>query len=151
MEKTATAQWIGSFDDGDGWISTTSGVLNSTPFSKKSRFEQPAGTSPEELIGAAHAACFTMALAAAVNKRGLPVRVIRTKATVAIDRDARNDWTVSSSELEVEAELPDIDHKEFQELVQFVKTTCPVSRLLNVQITARATLKDTGELARIAS
>jgi osmotically inducible protein OsmC len=135
MKRSATAVWAGSLKEGDGKISTQSGVLSNAQYSFKTRFESGIGTNPEELIAAAHSGCFTMQLTAYINEAGYRVASIETKCDV----DFQN-GSVVSSHLHLIARIDDIDTKEFQELVKKAEKNCPISRLLNTEISSHATL-----------
>lgn len=135
MKRNAKAVWEGSLKEGSGKISTESNVLNNTQYSFKTRFEQGNGTNPEELIAAAHAGCFTMQLTAYLNEAGFTVASIETKCDIDFQ-----DKTVVGSHLSVLARVDDISTEKFQELVKKAETTCPISRLLNTEITSNATL-----------
>lgn len=135
MKRSASAVWEGSLKEGNGKISTESNVLNNTQYSFKTRFEHGNGTNPEELIGAAHAGCFTMQLTAYLNEAGYTVASIETKCAVDFQ-----DGSVVGSHLSVVARVDDITTDKFQEIVTKAETTCPISRLLNTKITSNATL-----------
>jgi lipoyl-dependent peroxiredoxin len=135
MKRSATAVWAGSLKEGEGKISTQSGVLSNAQYSFKTRFESGIGTNPEELIAAAHSGCFTMQLTAYINEAGYRVASIETKCDV----DFQN-GSVVSSHLHLIARIDDIDTKEFQELVKKAEKNCPISRLLNTEISSHATL-----------
>ena len=135
MKRHATAVWAGSLKEGLGKITTQSNVLSNTQYSFKTRFESGNGTNPEELIAAAHAGCFTMQLTAYINEEGFNVASIETKC----DIDFQN-GSVVSSHLSVLARIDEIETGKFQELVKKAETNCPISRLLNTQITSHATL-----------
>ena len=135
MKRHATAFWAGSLKEGLGKITTQSNVLSNTQYSFKTRFESGNGTNPEELIAAAHAGCFTMQLTAYLNEEGFNVASIETKC----DIDFQN-GSIVSSHLSVLARIDDIATGQFQELVKKAETNCPISRLLNTQITSHATL-----------
>ncbi len=135
MKRNASAVWAGSLKEGEGKISTQSGVLSNTQYSFKTRFESGVGTNPEELIAAAHAGCFTMQLTAYINEAGYNVASIETKC----DIDFQN-GSVISSQLNVVARIDDIETDEFQQLVKKAETNCPISRLLNTEISSHATL-----------
>lgn len=137
MKRNATAIWQGSGKEGKGNISTQSGVLDNTQYSYKSRFEEGIGTNPEELIGAAHAACFTMKLTFSIDEAGYEAEKLETKADVTLA-----DGAISSSHLVLKAKVPGIPKEKFDELVESAKENCPVSKLLNATITADATLED---------
>ena len=135
MKRHATAVWAGSLKEGLGKITTQSNVLSNTQYSFKTRFESGNGTNPEELIAAAHAGCFTMQLTAYINEEGFNVASIETKC----DIDFQN-GSIVSSHLSVLARIDDIETAQFQELIKKAETNCPISRLLNTQITSHATL-----------
>ena len=135
MKRFATANWQGSGKDGKGTNSTQSGVLKDTQYSYKSRFEEGVGTNPEELIAAAHAGCFTMKLSFVLNEAGFTADNIDTKCTIDFQ-----DGAVVGSHLEVTATVPGIDDSKFQECVTNAKENCPISKLLNTNITATAAL-----------
>jgi lipoyl-dependent peroxiredoxin len=135
MKRFATANWKGSGKDGIGKNTTQSGVLNNTQYSYKSRFEDGIGTNPEELIAAAHAGCFTMKLSFVLNAAGFTVDNIDTKCTITLDNGA-----ITESHLEVKATVPGIDAAKFEESVADAKANCPVSKLLNTNITHEASL-----------
>lgn len=135
MKRSASVNWQGTGKEGKGTMSTQSGVLNHTPYSYGSRFEEGTGTNPEELIAAAHAGCFTMKLSFLISGAGLTPGNIDTKATVTLENGA-----ITSSHLEVKASVPDLDQNKFKELVEDAKANCPVSKLLNTNITMEASL-----------
>jgi osmotically inducible protein OsmC len=135
MKRNATAVWAGSLKEGEGKITTQSNVLSNTQYSFKTRFEQGNGTNPEELIAAAHAGCFTMQLTAYINEAGYDVASIETKCDV----DFQN-GSVVGSHLSVVARVDDIETDEFQQLVTKAEKNCPISRLLNTEISSNATL-----------
>jgi osmotically inducible protein OsmC len=139
MIKKAWAVWHGGIKDGGGTISTETGVLREAPYGFKARFENGKGTNPEELIGAAHAGCFSMALSLILGEAGLtPVR-IETHAEVTLEKVGAN-YEITASHLRVSARIPGADNAQFQELANKAKSGCPVSRLLNTTITMDATL-----------
>jgi lipoyl-dependent peroxiredoxin len=135
MKRSATANWQGTGKDGKGTVSTQSGVLSSTAYSYKSRFEEGIGTNPEELIGAAHAGCFTMKLSFLLSGAGFTPENIDTKATITLDNGA-----ITSSHLEVKATVPGLEPEKFAELAADAKANCPISKLLNTEITMDASL-----------
>ena len=135
MKRNATAVWAGSLKEGEGKISTQSGVLSNTQYSFRTRFESGNGTNPEELIAAAHAGCFTMQLTAYINEAGYNVASIETKCDVDFQ-----DGSVVGSHLSLVARIDDIETDEFQQLVTKAEKNCPISRLLNTAITSSATL-----------
>ncbi|WP_395683578.1 OsmC family protein [Dokdonella sp.] len=139
MKKHASAVWTGSLKEGKGTISTETGVLNNAPYGFKSRFEEGPGTNPEELIGAAHAGCFSMALSAQLSGAGSPPERIETKAEITFDK-VGDGFAITASHLTVTAKVPGIDAAKFQELATKAKEGCPISKVLNAKITMDATL-----------
>jgi osmotically inducible protein OsmC len=140
MERTASAVWNGSLKDGKGTISTASGVLSNTPYSFRTRFEGAPGTNPEELIGAAHAGCFTMALSAQLGTMNFTPDSLRTTATVTLEKlDAG--WTISKVHLDVTARIPGITAEAFKSAAESAEKNCPVSRLFKAEITMTASLE----------
>lgn len=140
MERTASAVWNGALRDGKGALSTQSGVLSETPYSFVTRFENAKGTNPEELIAAAHAGCFTMALAAQLGTMQFTPEQLRTIATVTLEKlDAG--WTISKVHLDVTARLRGISAAAFEAATVGAKENCPVSRLLKADITMTAHLE----------
>ena len=142
MKRTATAQWQGGLKDGQGSISTQSGVLAQAQYSFGTRFEQGIGTNPEELIAAAHAGCFTMALSAQLEKAGFKADSLDTTATVTMERKETG-WEVTESHLDVIARIPGADADHFEAAANEAKANCPISRLLNTKITMQARLAAT--------
>jgi len=140
MQRTATAVWTGALKDGKGSISTQSGVLSDSPYSFVTRFENAKGTNPEELIGAAHAGCFTMALAAQLGTMNFTPQSLRTVATVTLEKlDAG--WTISKIHLDVAARISGISEAAFESAAASAKANCPVSRLFKAEITMTAALE----------
>ncbi len=139
MKRSAAAVWTGDFKEGKGALSTKSGALKQLPFSFATRFEESPGTNPEELIGAAHAGCFSMALSATLNKEGFHVKEITTNADVTLEQVGGN-WTITAIVLALKASVDGIDEKKFNEIAQKTKENCPVSRVLNAKITLEAKL-----------
>lgn len=139
MSKKASAVWEGGIKDGGGTISTESGALKATPYGFKSRFENGAGTNPEELIAAAHAGCFSMAFSLMLGQAGITPEKIETQAAVTL---VSNDdgFKVTSSHLTVNAKIPGIDNAKFKKIAEQAKDGCPISKLLNTTITMDATL-----------
>ncbi|MGV3696892.1 OsmC family protein [Flavobacterium sp.] len=135
MKRNATAVWKGSVKEGKGALTTQSTVLNNTQYSFGSRFEEGIGTNPEELIAAAHSGCFTMQLSAFIGEAGFEAENIETKCVI----DFQNGSIVSST-LTVEAKIPGISNDTFQELVTKAEKNCPISKLLNTEISSSATL-----------
>ncbi len=135
MKRTATANWKGSGKEGKGLLGTQSGVLHDTQYSFSSRFESGIGTNPEELVGAAHAGCFTMKLTFNLNGAGFTPDNIDTKCTINFV-----DGAIVESHLDVTASIPGIDQAKFDELVADAEKNCPISKLLNTTITVDAKL-----------
>ncbi|MBS0333328.1 MAG: OsmC family protein, partial [Proteobacteria bacterium] len=121
--------------------STASGVLDATPYSYKTRFEDTPGTNPEELIAAAHAGCFTMALAFGLQQAGLTAEELRTEAAVTLEADAGGGFRISRSALTLRAKIPGVDAATFKELAEGAEKNCPVSKVLNAEITLDARLE----------
>jgi osmotically inducible protein OsmC len=140
MNRTASAIWSGDLKHGSGAIATHSGVLKETPYSFATRFEGTPGTNPEELIAAAHAGCFTMALAASLGQAGFSPKRLATQATVTLEQVSGN-WTISRVHLENEAWVPGISADQFQQVAAGAKANCPVSRLLRADISLTAKLE----------
>jgi lipoyl-dependent peroxiredoxin len=139
MKRTATAVWNGSGKDGNGNLTTQSTTLNKTQYSFKSRFEEGVGTNPEELIAAAHAGCFTMALAFALQSAGLTADSLETTSTITLDVSGAAP-TITSSHLVLKAKIPGIDNAKFQEIAKGAEQGCPVTRVLKAEVTLDATL-----------
>ena len=133
ITRTASARYDGFGKEGKGKVSTQSGVLADTRYGFGSRFEDGIGTNPEELIGAAHAACFTMALSFALAKEGLSDGTLETTARVRLDKDG-DGFKVSRSDLQLAATVPGIDEARFREIAEGAKAGCPISKLLNAEI-----------------
>ncbi len=138
--KKGSAVWKGGFKDGKGAISTETGVLKDAPYGAKARFEDGPGTNPEELIGAAHAACFSMAFSLMLGEAGLTADEIRTTAAVTLEK-VGDGFAITSSHLSVTAKIPGMDQARFDELANQAKGGCPVSKLLNATISMDATLQ----------
>lgn len=139
MERRASAVWQGSLKEGKGTVTTASGVLTDTQYSFTSRFEEGTGTNPEELIAAAHAGCFSMALSAILGESGLVPDRIATSATVTF-QPVDGAPTLTDIRLEVEAKVPGATEAAFAEAAEKAKTGCPISRVLNTRITMVAKL-----------
>jgi osmotically inducible protein OsmC len=133
MQKRASAEWKGSLKDGTGVISTESGTLNQQHFGFNSRFEGKLGTNPEELIGAAHAACFAMALSAELGKLGITANAINTLACVYLEKDASG-FTITRSDIQLKLDAGDTDKSVINKAIENTKVNCPVSKLLNAKI-----------------
>jgi osmotically inducible protein OsmC len=140
MKRTATAQWKGGIKDGSGLLSAPGGALKNTPYSFATRFENANGTNPEELIAAAHAGCFTMALSFALGGAGFTPTAIDTTATLTMDQ-VGGGWSITAVHLETAATIPGIDAAKFQEIAAGAKANCPVSKVLNAAITLNASLR----------
>jgi osmotically inducible protein OsmC len=139
MVRKASAQWKGALKDGQGAVSTDSGVLKTVPYNFVQRFEDQPGTNPEELIAAAHAACFSMALSAELGKANLKPATIDTKATLSFEK-LDVGFTVTRIHLEVSASVPGGSSEAFLKAADDAKRGCPISRLLNTTITLDAKL-----------
>lgn len=140
MKRKASAVWEGGIKDGKGRISTNSGVLSDTQYSFSTRFEEGIGTNPEELIAAAHAGCFSMALSGQLGNAGLTAESINTTATVTLDKTEAG-FTITAVHLDVTARIPGAEQQAFETAANNAKAGCPVSRLLNAQITMEARLE----------
>lgn len=133
ITRTAHARYEGTGKDGKGWVSTQSGVLKDQRYGFNSRFEDGPGTNPEELIAAAHAGCFTMALSFALAKAGVTEGTLETEAKVKLDQDGEG-FTVSRSDLSLKANVPGIDEAKLRELAEDAKKNCPISKLLKAEM-----------------
>ena len=140
MKRSASAVWKGNLRDGNGVISTDSGVLSDTQYSFTTRFEQGSGTNPEELIAAAHAGCFTMALSNELGQAGLTPESISTKAAVTLEKSGPG-FAITAVHLNVSARVPGADQQAFEKAANAAKSGCPVSKVLNAQITMEARLE----------
>jgi osmotically inducible protein OsmC len=140
MKRKASAVWKGGLRDGKGTISTDSGVLSNTQYSFSTRFEQGIGTNPEELIAAAHAGCFSMALSGQLGNAGMTAESINTTATVTLEKTNAG-FTITAIHLDVRARIPGANQQAFETAANNAKAGCPVSRLLNAQITMDAKLE----------
>jgi lipoyl-dependent peroxiredoxin len=139
MKRKASAIWSGGLKDGKGTISTESGVLSSTPYSFRTRFESEKGTNPEELIGAAHAGCFSMALSMILGQAGMTAEKIETEATITMEQKDGG-FAVTASHLDVKVTIPGADEAAFKQAAETAKANCPISKLLNAKITMDAKL-----------
>jgi lipoyl-dependent peroxiredoxin len=139
MKTNGSAVWQGGIKDGKGAISTRSGALMDYPYGFSSRFEGKPGTNPEELIGAAHAGCFTMALSLILGEAGLTAEHMATTADVTLDK-VDDGYAITAVHLTLKAKIPGADQAKFDELTAMAKAGCPVSKLLNARITLDATL-----------
>ncbi len=140
MKRKASAVWKGGLRDGKGTISSDSGVLSDTRYSYSTRFEQGIGTNPEELIAAAHAGCFSMALSGQLGDAGMTAESIRTTASVTLDKTEAG-FTITAVHLEVTAKIPGADQQAFETAANNAKAGCPVSKVLNASITMDAKLE----------
>ncbi len=137
-KRKANAEWKGSLPDGSGTLALGSGAFEGA-YSFSSRFEEGSGTNPEELVGAAHAGCFSMALSGALGKAGFQPQIVKTEAIVNLVKD-ESGFSVKEIDLECEAHVPGIDEAKFREIAENAKETCPISRLLKgatINLTAR--------------
>lgn len=140
MEKTASAIWSGGIKDGKGKISTESGALKDNPYGFNTRFENAPGTNPEELIGAAHAGCFTMALSGELGKAGMTAESLLTTATVTLEK-IPGGFEIPAIHLDLVAHIPGADQQAFDQAANTAKESCPVSKLLNARITLSSRLE----------
>jgi osmotically inducible protein OsmC len=140
MKRKASAVWNGGLKDGKGTISTDSGVLSETQYSFSTRFEDGAGTNPEELIAAAHAGCFSMALSGQLGRAGLTAESIRTTASVKLEK-VDEAFAITAVHLDVTARVPGADQQAFETAANNAKAGCPVSKVLNAEITMEARLE----------
>ncbi|HVF55739.1 MAG TPA: OsmC family protein [Pyrinomonadaceae bacterium] len=140
MKRKASAEWKGGLKDGKGTISTGSGVLSDTQYSFSTRFEDGIGTNPEELIAAAHAGCFSMALSGQLGNAGMTAESINTTANVTLDKTEAG-FTITAVHLDVTARIPGADRAAFETAANNAKAGCPVSRVLNAKITMEARLE----------
>jgi osmotically inducible protein OsmC len=139
MVRKASAVWKGSLKEGKGTISSDSGVLSNTPYSFTTRFENAKGTNPEELIAAAHAGCFTMALSAQLGNAGITPESLETTASLSLDK-LESGWAITKIHLDVTAQIPGGDKAAFDKAAENAKAGCPVSKLLKAEITMTARL-----------
>ena len=139
MIRKASAVWKGSLKEGKGTISTESGVLSTTPYSFATRFESARGTNPEELIAAAHAGCFTMALSVELGNAGITAESLETTAAVTLEK-VDPGFTVTKIHLDLTARIPGVDKAAFEKAAEGAKAGCPISRLLKAEITMSARL-----------
>jgi osmotically inducible protein OsmC len=139
MQRTASAHWSGGLKDGKGTVTTQSGVLNQTQYSFSTRFENGVGTNPEELIAAAHAGCFTMALSGQLGEAGMKAESLDTTATLTLEKTDAG-FTITAVHLAVNAKIPGGDQAKFDQAAQNAEKGCPVSRVLKAAITMDAKL-----------
>lgn len=140
MKRNASAIWNGNLKNGKGSLSTDSGVLKQTPYSFGTRFGDAPGTNPEELIAAAHAGCFTMALSATLQEAGFTADSLQTTATLSLENVPATSWTITAIHLTTVAKIPGITAEKFAEIAAGAKANCPVSRVLKAEITLDAKL-----------
>lgn len=140
ITRKASAVWKGDLKGGKGKVSTDSGALDDASYSFGTRFEDGKGTNPEELIGAAHAGCFSMALSGQLAKAGYTAEKLKTRAKVSMQKDDAG-FTITGVHLDVHGEVPGADQAAFEQAANAAKAGCPVSRALNVEITMTATLE----------
>ncbi|HSB11112.1 MAG TPA: OsmC family protein [Blastocatellia bacterium] len=140
MKRKASAAWKGGLKDGKGAISTDSGVLSNTQYSFSTRFEDGIGTNPEELIAAAHAGCFSMALSGQLGNAGLTAESINTTCTITMEKTDAG-FTITESHLDVTVKIPGASREAFETAAGNAKAGCPISRLLNTKITMDARLE----------
>jgi osmotically inducible protein OsmC len=139
MQRKAAAFWQGDLKAGKGTLSTDSGVLKQTPYSFHSRFENGIGTNPEELLAAAHAGCFTMALSAQLGGAGMTAQKLETTATISLEK-VGDGFSITKSHLDLVATIPGADQAKFDAAVKAAETGCPVSKLFKAEITVSAKL-----------
>ena len=140
MQRSANAVWTGNLKQGKGTISTQSGALSNAQYGFNTRFEDGAGTNPEELIAAAHAGCFSMALSLALTEAGLTVDTIKTTAKITLEKQ-ESGFTITASHLELTAKVPGAHESQFLEIANKAKEGCPVSKLLKAKISLDAKLE----------
>ncbi|MDZ7265941.1 MAG: OsmC family protein [candidate division KSB1 bacterium] len=140
MKRQASAVWQGTLKEGKGTLSTQSGTLQETPYNFSGRFESGTGTNPEELIAAAHAGCFTMALGAKLSAAGFPPEKLSTRAHLTLEQ-VQGNWTITTIHLELTGKVPGVSRAKFDELANDARANCIVSRALTAQITLDAKLE----------
>lgn len=140
MDRTAKAQWKGGLKSGTGIISSASGVLSNTPYSFKTRFEQGNGTNPEELLAAAHAGCFSMALSLMLQNEGLKADSIETTCTISLEKEG-DGFAIKRSHLDLTAKIPGASEEAFNRAANAAKEGCPVSKLFDTEISLNARLE----------
>lgn len=141
IQKKGSAAWQGSIKDGSGTVSTESGALSNQPYGFNTRFGDKVGTNPEELVGAAHASCYSMALSLSLGEANYIAKNIATEATVSLDKDG-DGFSVTAVHLNVAADVPDISDSEFMKIAEATKNACPISKLLKADISLQAALVD---------
>ncbi len=140
IKKWGSANWKGGIKEGGGTVSSETGVLREAGYGFNARFEEGPGTNPEELIGAAHAACFAMALSGNLNRAGLTADNIDAKTTISLEKDG-DGFTITRAHVVVSASVPDATEAQFAEVAEATKKGCPVSKVLNAEVTMDATLQ----------
>src|SRR5436305_12069783 len=140
MKRTASAVWSGTLKDGQGTLASPSGAFKQTPYSFRSRFGDGTETNPEELIAAAHAGCFSMALSVFLGNAGFTPERLATTATLSLEQ-VEGKWTITAIHLDLKAKVPGIDQAKFQEAAEGAKANCPVSQVLKAKITLAAQLE----------
>ncbi|WP_049620584.1 OsmC family protein [Frateuria defendens] len=141
MKKQASAVWTGGLKNGQGAISTETGALRDVPYGFKSRFEEGPGTNPEELLGAAHAGCFSMALSLGLEQAGLTAERIETRAEVSLDKDG-DGYTITAVHLTCRAKVPGAEAERFAQIAEATKQGCPVSKVIRAAISLDAALEE---------
>jgi osmotically inducible protein OsmC len=141
IKRNGSAVWSGGLKDGKGAVSTGSGVLKDSQYGFNTRFEDGPGTNPEELIGAAHAGCFTMALSGQLGQAGLTAQELRTTATVSMEK-VEGGFSINAVHLDLVAKIPGASQEAFDKAAQTAKENCPVSKLLNAEITLSSRLEN---------
>lgn len=139
MKRTASAQWRGDLKSGNGTLTTASGVLSNSPYSFHTRFENGQGTNPEELLAAAHAGCFTMALSAQLAQAGLTAESLETTCSISLEKQP-DGFAITASHLDLQAKVPGATPEAFDQATQAAKAGCPVSKLYKTNITLSAKL-----------
>ena len=139
ITRTATARYEGMGKEGKGWVSTQSGVLSEQRYGFGTRFENEPGTNPEELIAAAHAGCFTMALSFALSRDGVTEGTLETVAKVKLEKEGEG-FRVTRSDLELKANVPSLDEARLRELAEGAKANCPISKLLDAEMDLKVTI-----------
>jgi lipoyl-dependent peroxiredoxin len=140
IKKSGSAYWHGGIKDGGGTISTQTGVLKEAPYGFKARFENGPGTNPEELIGAAHAGCFTMALSLILGQASLTAESLRTTSTITLEQQGEG-FTITEAHLDLVAKIPGASEEAFQNAAAAAEKNCPVSKLMNAKISLTAKLE----------